>query len=120
MTQVLESALRRAPRCFNRRFRSSAAAWAWACRSPGRAPCWLAAIFCWCPASSEEPRSVSCFQWLSALLLFPALLSAQEPILRVPVRLVVAPTSVTDRAGNFINGLTAADFQLYDNDEIGR
>jgi VWFA-related protein len=43
------------------------------------------------------------------------LLSAQ-PVLRVPVRLVVAPTSVTDRSGNFINGLTAADFQLYDND----
>jgi VWFA-related protein len=43
-------------------------------------------------------------------------LAAQEPTLRVPVRLVVAPTSVTDRAGNFINGLTASDFQLYDND----
>jgi VWFA-related protein len=51
-----------------------------------------------------------------ALALFPMLLAAQEPILRVPVRLVVAPTSVTDRAGNFINGLTAADFQLFDND----
>jgi len=59
---------------------------------------------------------VSCFPWLSALALFSALLSAQEPILRVPVRLIVAPTSVTDRSGNFINGLTAADFQLYDND----
>ena len=47
--------------------------------------------------------------------LFPMLLAAQ-PILRLPVRLVVAPTSVTDRAGNFINGLTAADFMLYDND----
>jgi VWFA-related protein len=42
-------------------------------------------------------------------------LAAQEPI-RVPVRLVVAPTSVTDRSGNFINGLTASDFLLYDND----
>ena len=51
-----------------------------------------------------------------ALALFPMLLAAQEPVLRVPVRLVVAPTSVTDRSGNFINGLTAADFQLYDND----
>ncbi len=57
---------------------------------------------------------MSCFPWLKpALLLFPALLSAQEePILRVPVRLVVAPTSVTDHSGNFINGLTAADFLL--------
>jgi hypothetical protein len=58
---------------------------------------------------------VSCFPWLSALL-FSALLSAQEPILRVPVRLVVAPTSVTDHSGNFVNGLTAGDFLLYDND----
>ncbi len=50
------------------------------------------------------------------LALFPALLAAQEPILRVPVRLVVAPTSVTDHSGKFINGLTASDFLLYDND----
>jgi VWFA-related protein len=74
---------------------------------------------------------VSCFPWRrplhSSLLsraceqavflaLFPALLTAQEPVLRVPVRLVVAPTSVTDHSGNFINGLTASDFRLYDND----
>lgn len=59
---------------------------------------------------------MSCFPWRSLLLsLFPMLIAAQ-PILRVPVRLVVAPTSVTDHSGNFINGLTAADFQLYDND----
>ena len=70
---------------------------------------------------------MSCFPWLNRnravtvrerlliALLLPALLTAQ-PILRVPVRLVVAPTSVTDRSGNFINGLTASDFQLYDND----
>jgi VWFA-related protein len=32
------------------------------------------------------------------------------------VPLIVAPTSVTDRSGNFVNGLTAADFLLYDND----
>ncbi len=42
--------------------------------------------------------------------------SPHRPILRVPVRLVVAPTSVTDHSGNFINGLTASDFPLYDND----
>jgi VWFA-related protein len=58
---------------------------------------------------------VSFSPWLSALALLPFSLMAQDP-LRVPVRLVVAPTSVTDRAGNFINGLTASDFQLYDND----
>jgi VWFA-related protein len=71
---------------------------------------------------------VSCSPWHSGsvlsrareqavfLALFSALLVAQEPVLRVPVRLVVAPTSVTDHSGNFINGLTAADFLLYDND----
>jgi VWFA-related protein len=62
---------------------------------------------------------VSCFPWLNlALLLFPALVAAQGQglILRVPVRLIVAPTSVTDHSGNFINGLTAADFRLWDND----
>jgi VWFA-related protein len=48
--------------------------------------------------------------------LFSALLCAQQTTLRVPVSLVVAPTSVTDHAGNFVNGLTASDFQLYDND----
>lgn len=38
-----------------------------------------------------------------------------QPTIRVPVRLVVAPTSVTDHSGNFINGLAASDFQLFDN-----
>lgn len=55
-----------------------------------------------------------------ALLLLPILLLAQEPppIARVPVRLVIAPTSVTDQHGAFINGLTASDFTLYDNDVL--
>jgi hypothetical protein len=61
---------------------------------------------------------VSCFPWLSLLvatLLACATLAAQTTF-HVPARLVVAPTSVTDRSGNFINGLTASDFRLYDND----
>lgn len=60
---------------------------------------------------------MSCFPWRSVLVgLAPLLLVAQEPVvLRVPAGLVVAPTSVTDHSGNFVNGLTAADFQLYDN-----
>jgi VWFA-related protein len=61
---------------------------------------------------------VSCFPWLSALILLaalPWLAAAQETVLRVHVPLVVAPTSVTDHSGNFINGLSASDFQLYDN-----
>jgi VWFA-related protein len=61
---------------------------------------------------------VSCFLWLSAALLLLPLFVFAQPILRVPVRLVVAPTSVTDHSGNFINGLTASDFQLYDNDVL--
>jgi VWFA-related protein len=60
-------------------------------------------------------RTHECVRYI-ALALFPLLLAAQEPVLRVPVRLVVAPTSVTDHSGNFINGLTASDFLLYDND----
>ncbi len=52
----------------------------------------------------------------AALPLFTVLLAAQEPVvLRVPASLIVAPTSVTDHSGNFVNGLSAADFQLYDN-----
>ena len=66
------------------------------------------------PGPRPTPTSAPLFPSL-ALLLFPALLTAQ-PVIRVPVRLIVAPTSVTDRNGNFINGLTASDFQLYDND----
>ena len=50
------------------------------------------------------------------LACLPSLLAAQEPIARVPVRLVIAPTSVTDQHGRFINGLTETDFTLYDND----
>jgi len=61
---------------------------------------------------------VSCFprHSLFTLTLFPALLLPQEPLVRVPVRLVIAPTSVTDVHGNFVNGLRASDFHLYDND----
>jgi VWFA-related protein len=67
------------------------------------------------PVRHAPFRAVTVRERLLAAILFPVLLAAQ-PILRVPVRLVVAPTSVTDRDGNFINGLTAADFLLYDND----
>ncbi len=59
---------------------------------------------------------MSCFRRLSLLCLLVTLLSAQTPVFRVPARLVVAPTSVTDNHGSFVNGLSAADFTLYDND----
>ena len=57
------------------------------------------------------------------LFLAASLLSAQEPptklpepIVKVPVRLVIAPTTVTDPHGKFVNGLAATDFALFDND----
>jgi VWFA-related protein len=49
-------------------------------------------------------------------MLSPLSAQTQPPLLRVPVRLVIAPTSVTNEHGKFINGLTAADFTLFDND----
>ncbi len=64
---------------------------------------------------------MSCFRLPKlSIILLPVLLFAQEPppIARVPVRLVIAPTSVTDQHGRFINGLNAEDFTLYDNDVL--
>ncbi len=40
---------------------------------------------------------------------------AQNPDLRATVHLVVAPTTVTDRTGQYVNGLADRDFILYDN-----
>jgi VWFA-related protein len=42
-------------------------------------------------------------------------LSGQNTTIRTTVPLVVLPTSVTDRRGKPIDGLTAADFALFDN-----
>jgi VWFA-related protein len=53
---------------------------------------------------------------LKSIFLFATLVYGQEPHFRVPSRLVIAPTSVTDTHGNFVNGLTTSDFTLYDND----
>jgi len=55
-------------------------------------------------------RTIACAILLSAVVF------AQEPKFSVPVRLVVAPTSVTDTSGRFINGLHVSDFTLFDND----
>src|SRR5207237_6732820 len=33
----------------------------------------------------------------------------------VPVNVVIAPTTVLDKNGNYVNGLTIEDFKLYDN-----
>ena len=54
--------------------------------------------------------------FLAAILLFPLL--AQEPensaTIRANVPLVLAPVTVTDRKGNFIDGLQVEDFRLTD------
>ena len=54
--------------------------------------------------------------FLTALLLFPLL--AQEPesstTIRANVPLVLAPVTVTDKKGNFIDGLRVEDFRLND------
>src|SRR5579864_1995062 len=42
-------------------------------------------------------------------------LCAQEPVIRTTVPLVLVPTTVTDRQGNTIDGLTESDFQVLDN-----
>lgn len=62
-----------------------------------------------------SPR-VSASRRLALLCSLASLLGAQSPTFRVPARLVVAPTSVTDNRGRFVNGLLASDFSLYDND----
>jgi len=44
--------------------------------------------------------------------------TASSPTFRVNRKLVFVPTTVTDkRTGNYIDGLTARDFELYDNDK---
>lgn len=56
------------------------------------------------------PRLAHLLVGLSAPLLLP-----QEPAFRTTVPLVIAPTTVTDRAGRYVDGLSAKDFLLYDN-----
>jgi VWFA-related protein len=44
-----------------------------------------------------------------------AVLAAQEPRLSTTSRLVIAPATVVDRDGKFVDGLRDGDFELYDN-----
>jgi VWFA-related protein len=43
-----------------------------------------------------------------------------DTVIRVGTSEVIAPTTVLDRDGNFVSGLTATDFELYDNDKKQR
>jgi len=44
----------------------------------------------------------------------------KDAVIRVPVNVVIAPTTVRDRGGEFVSGLQIQDFQLYDNDKLQR
>lgn len=58
------------------------------------------------------------FAVLALFALSPA--AAQEPpspVIRIDTLRVVAPTIVKDKDNNFVNGLTARNFRLYDNDK---
>lgn len=46
--------------------------------------------------------------------LLPLLLAAQEQTFRTTVNIVVAPTTVVDRQGNFVHNLKPSDFRVYD------
>jgi VWFA-related protein len=56
----------------------------------------------------------------------PALMSAAAPaqespertVIRTTVNIVVAPTTVLDKNGRYVNGLEARDFRLYDNEKL--
>jgi VWFA-related protein len=44
----------------------------------------------------------------------------KDTVIRVPVNVVIAPTTVRDRKGSFISGLQIGDFELYDNNKEQR
>jgi VWFA-related protein len=59
-------------------------------------------------------------RWTCALLLAAGAVCAQTPDLRTTVRLVVAPTTVVDAAGHYVDGLSADDFLVLDNGQPRR
>lgn len=48
----------------------------------------------------------------------PAPVKTEEEPIRVTTTVVVAPTTVLDKRGDYINGLQIQDFQLYDNNKL--
>ena len=70
-------------------------------------------------------RTMSCISMLLLWSSFGALALAQQPAqapedeepFRIPlsVNVVIAPTTVTDKVGDFVTGLLPGDFALYDN-----
>ncbi len=85
-----------------------------------------------CETVSSMPTSLKRMRALSALFAIPLCL-AQAPRasqstddmpkrsdIVVQVKVVIAPTTVVDKNGNYINGLTIDDFKLYDNNKPQR
>ncbi|MFN7931848.1 MAG: VWA domain-containing protein [Bryobacteraceae bacterium] len=62
---------------------------------------------------------MSVLQKPAVFVMLAALAFPQDPqtVIRVGTQVVVAPTVVLDKQGNFVNGLTAQDFVVYDNDK---
>jgi VWFA-related protein len=54
----------------------------------------------------------------AVLLIAAASTPAQDPTIRSEVREVIAPTTVLDKDGAYINGIKASEFRLYDNDKL--
>ncbi len=57
--------------------------------------------------------------WLKRRLI-PSPQEEKEARIVVPVNVVIAPTTVRDRNGNFVSGLQIQDFKLYDNNKLQR
>jgi VWFA-related protein len=55
---------------------------------------------------------------LTTLLTFSLFAQEGSDVIRVTTRTVIAPTSVKDRDGNFLNGLDVKDFVLRDNGKL--
>ena len=69
------------------------------------------------PAPSSSPDK-SANQGKSSTIAVPGTASGSDEPIRVPVRYVLVPTTVLDPDGHgYVNGLTAADFEVFDNDK---
>src|SRR5271157_3498062 len=58
-------------------------------------------------------RFLTLLLWSSFALAQAPEPASDEPI-RVPVNVVIAPTTVTDKVGDFVTGLQPGDFSLFD------
>lgn len=73
---------------------------------------------CQCRTANAQPGTRSRNHWLTVALaglltlLLPVGSPAQEPTFRSSVPVVLVPVTVTDRKGNFVEGLKSEDFAL--------